>query len=56
MEVPPFEPPPLHICNQEEIIKDIMVIEVEERVGEERRGYRSEEEDEVNNTSCKEYC
>jgi hypothetical protein len=48
---PPFEPPPLHICNQEERTIDNEVIGVEERVGEERREATSEEEDKVSATS-----
>jgi hypothetical protein len=49
---PLFEPPPLHICNQEERNEESVEIGVEEeRVEERRREDTSEEEVKVNNTS-----
>jgi hypothetical protein len=40
----------LCICNQEETTTNNLEIGIEERVGEERREEKSEEEDRVNNT------
>jgi hypothetical protein len=51
MDLPPFEPPPLHICNQEERTTDSEVIGIGERVEGDRREETSEEEGEVNATS-----
>jgi hypothetical protein len=48
---PPFEPPPLHICNQEERTTDSEVIGIGERVEGDRREEMSEEEGEVSATS-----
>jgi hypothetical protein len=51
MELPPFEPPSVCIYRQGERTIDSEVIRVKERVGEERREVRSEEEDKVSATS-----
>jgi len=55
MDLPPFEPPTLHICNQEERTshsEDIGIGErVEEGVERYRREETSEKEGEVNATS-----
>jgi hypothetical protein len=48
---PTFEPPPLHICYQEERIAYSKVVGVGEGVEEERRDEMSEEEGEFNATS-----
>jgi hypothetical protein len=48
---PPFQSPPLHICNQEERNPNNEVVGVEARVGEKRREAMSEEEDKVSVTS-----
>jgi hypothetical protein len=48
---PPFEPPLLRICNQEEITTNYEAIGVGRRVEGDRREETSEEEGEVNATS-----
>jgi hypothetical protein len=48
---PSFEPPPLRICNQEEITTNSEAIGVGEIVKEDRSEEMSEEEGEVNATS-----
>jgi hypothetical protein len=48
---PPFEPPPLHFCNQEERTTYSEVIRVGEGVEEGRREETSEEEGEASATS-----
>jgi hypothetical protein len=51
---PPFEPPPLHVCNQEERTTNSEAIGIGERVEGENRGEEmSEEECEVSATSPK---